>query len=90
MQKQNVSKLLGQLHNELEDIRSVDDKDRKLLNILKNDIQHILDQTEINRSTHHSSLIKQLTEAIHCFEKAHPTLTLTMKQVIDTLSNMGI
>ncbi|MGA1823839.1 MAG: DUF4404 family protein [bacterium] len=90
MQKQNVSALLEQLHKELEEIRSVDDNDRKLLTILKNDIQQILDQTETNRSTHHTSLIKQLAEAINCFEKAHPTLTLTMKQLIDTLSNMGI
>ncbi|MGA1868001.1 MAG: DUF4404 family protein [bacterium] len=90
MQKQNIHALLTQLHNELEDIQSVDENDRRLLTMLKSDIQNVLDHRGINQSRQHNSLITQLTKAIHYFEKAHPTLTLTMKQVIDTLSNMGI
>jgi hypothetical protein len=90
MQKQNIRKLLEQLHNEFESIHSVDDNERTLLTLLKNDIQQILDHAGINKPHQRTSLIKQLTEALHCFEKAHATLTMTIKQVIDTLSNMGI
>jgi len=85
MTKQSLHNILTGLHNELKDIKSVDENERKLLKALMNDIQDVL-----NHSCEHQTLREQLTDAIYKLEKSHPTLVLTMKNVVETLSNMGI
>jgi hypothetical protein len=38
----------------------------------------------------HASLRRRLDEALPRFEASHPTLTLAISQVIDTLNRMGL
>lgn len=91
MEKQEFRNMLQQLHNQLEGTESVDESGRQLLQILMNDIQQILDKSSVEEeSRQRNSLIEQLKHAIQYFGESHPTLALTMKKVIDTLSNMGI
>lgn len=90
MEKQKLRKMLEQLHSELKETESIDEGGSQLLQILMDDIQKILDKSIEEQSRQRSSLIEQLKDAILYFEESHPTLALTMKKVIDTLSNMGI
>jgi hypothetical protein len=90
METQKLRKLLEQLHSELKETETVDESGSELLHILMNDIRNILDKSVEEQSRQSSSLINQLKQAIVYFEESHPTLALTMKKVIDTLSNMGI
>lgn len=90
MEKQKLREMLEQLHTELKETKSVDESGTKLLHILMNDIKNILDKSVEEESRQRSSLIEQLKRAILYFEESHPRLALTMKKVIDTLSNMGI
>ena len=90
MEQKQFRQILQQLHNELENTNSIDESDRELLYKIKNDIQQLLDKSDEYEIRRHYTIIKQLTDIIHYFEKSHPKLALTLKQVIDTLSNMGI
>ena len=90
MEQKQFRQILQQLHNELENTNSIDESDRELLYKIKNDIQQLLDKSDEYETRRHYTIIKQLTDIIHYFEKSHPKLALTLKQVIDTLSNMGI
>ena len=90
MEQKQFHQMLKQLHNELENTSSFDDNDRELLYNVKNDIQQLLDKSGAYGTRQHHTLIERLTNIIHYFEKSHPKLALTLKQVIDTLSNMGI
>lgn len=90
MEKQKFRDMLKALHHELEDAKSLDEKGRDLLRVLMKDIQRVLDQSSEEESAPQHSLIEQLGKTIKYFEESHPGLALTMKKVIDTLSNMGI
>ncbi|MGA1839407.1 MAG: DUF4404 family protein [bacterium] len=90
MENQKLRKMLEQLHSELKETETVDKSGSELLHILMNDIKNILDKSAEEQSRQRSSLINQLKQAILYFEESHPTLALSMKKVIDTLSNMGI
>ena len=80
--------MLEQLHLELKGVKSVDEIGQKHLQILMRDIQNLLDKTSEQPSGH--SMIEKLKTAITDIEESYPTLALTMKKVIETLSNMGI
>ena len=82
--------MLKQLHHELEDTKSLDEKGRDLLRVLMKDIQKVLDKSAEEGPSPQHSLMEQLRQTINYFEESHPGLALTMKKVIDTLSNMGI
>ena len=88
MEKEKLRKMLEQLHLELQGVKSADEIGQKHLQILKQDIQNLLDKSGEQPSGH--SLIERLKTAIMDLEKSHPALALTMKKLIDTLSNMGI
>jgi hypothetical protein len=90
MERQKLREVLEQLHHELKGTRSVDESGRELLCLLMDDIQQILDQSGEDKAQPNQNLTDQLTRAIYYFDTTHPTLALSMKRVIDTLSNMGI
>ncbi len=90
MINQEFHEMLIKLHNELKNTLSVDKKDRELLHTLMKDIQHVLELNDEKNIYENRSLVEQLTESIYHLEESHPTLVLTMKKVIETLSNMGI
>lgn len=90
MRKEEFCKTLKQLHNELGSTHSVDENGRKLLSVLRDDIRRVLEQSEQEDFGHHPSFIEQLKEAALHFDQSHPRLASSLRQMIDTLSNIGI
>lgn len=88
---QDLRELLERLNHELEKTESVDERGHKLLRNLDADIRRRLEDTETKRETHEDdSLLERLESAIEHFEETHPTLTLTLSEMMTILSNAGI
>jgi hypothetical protein len=86
MTDQKLRELLEQLHNELEQTASVDEKGREMLAHLNTDIQKLLEPSEVADR----SILKQVQDAIDHFEVEHPAITSALSQILNTLSNAGI
>ena len=78
--------LLQQLHDELEQTQSVDERGREMLKDLSADIQQFLDPAQDNPTT----LLGRLQDAIDHFGVDHPAVTAALSQMLNTLSNAGI
>jgi len=89
MDKQQLREQLEKLHTELQDVESLNDKDRALLQNLATDVREALNR-EDDHAEHYNSLGERLKEAVAQIEASHPRLTLLMRQVIDQLAFMGI
>jgi len=79
---------LEALHAELRQTNSVDSHQRELLQTLSDDIHKLL--TRPDQQKQYQGLGDQLGEAIAQLEASHPRVTLLMRQVIDSLSYLGI
>lgn len=93
MEKNIFHEMLENLYDELKKLQSIDERDRNILLDVENEIQRLVNRKEeykTPKAPRHHMLIEQLSEAISYFEESHPKLAMAMKQVIDTLSNMGI
>ncbi len=90
MEQKRFREILEHLHSKLHDTTSVDKETEQLLEELESDIQHILYESEGDKAGAHHSLNDRLNQAVGRLETTHPDLTKTMRQVINTLSNMGI
>jgi len=88
MTDNKLSKLLEQLHNELDSTEDVDEKGRELLRALNADIEELLERSEGGQSD--DSLLERLQESIDHFEVTHPTLTSALSHIMTALSNAGI
>ena len=94
MDKPQLHDSLEQLHGELQQIKSVDEREQQLLQTLTSDIKKLIEASE--RDQHHVSghvpdrLGEGLKEGIELFEASHPQATMLMGQVIDALAKMGI
>lgn len=80
---------LEALHAELKQTKSIDADERELLQTLANDIQALLTHVE-EPDEQYRGLGDQLREAVAKLEARHPSVTLAMRQVIDSLSFLGI
>jgi predicted component of type VI protein secretion system len=91
MDKQQLHKMLEQLHAELSQARSVEGDELELLKNLKRDVQAILERAEGEASPQqYSSLGRDLQAAIRQFEVSHPALTWAMGEVLEILSRAGV
>ena len=88
MPDKNLSKLLEQLHVELDNTEAMDEKGRELLRALNADIQELLDRSE--RGQADDSLLERLQDVVDHFEVTHPRLTSALSQILTSLSNAGI
>ena len=86
MTDQKFRELLEQLHDELANTETVDDKGREMLSHLSADIQKFIDPAEEDDM----SLFGRLQDAIDHFEVEHPAITAALSQILNTLSNAGI
>ena len=86
MTDQKLRDLLQQLHDELEQTQSVDEKGREMLSHINADIQQFLDPAQENPET----LLDRLQSAVDHFEVDHPAITAALSQVLNTLSNAGV
>lgn len=89
MSQEKLRADLEALHAQLKQTDSVDSEQRQLLQALADDIQALLARYE-DRDEQYSGLGDQLRDAIAKLEASHPSLTLAMRQVIDSLSFLGI
>ncbi len=85
MDKSVLQVKLEQLHAELENTKTLDPDSRQLLEHLMGDIQTML--REPNASIRRS-LNQRLNVAVAQFEESHPSLTLTIQQVLDHLAQV--
>lgn len=90
MDKQALDERLQELHNELKQIKSVDEKELQILEQLSTDIQEILEQREYNETHPYDRLDERLKYAIERFGASHPQITTLMGQIADMLARIGI
>jgi hypothetical protein len=89
MNTEQLRKKLEHLRAGLKQADALDPKQRELLLTRANDIEHLLEQEEIEPH-HYRSLSERLTEDLVQLEASHPQITLLMRQAIDSLSYLGI
>jgi predicted metal-dependent hydrolase len=89
MDKQKLHVQLAELDAELQQIESVDDNEREMLQKLAREIHEILER-EGDHAQQYSGLGERLRESIAQLEASHPRITLLMRQLIDQLSPLGI
>lgn len=90
MEQQQLHERLKQLHTELQQIDSVDEDSRALLEKLEGDIKALLNAQESERPRQYKGFGEQLRDSVERFEASHPDLALTMGQLADMLAKMGI
>ena len=88
MTDKNLTTLLEQLHNELDNTQAVDEKGRELLRALNADIQEILERSENGQSA--DTLLERLQATIDHFEVTHPAFTTALSRIMTALNNVGI
>jgi hypothetical protein len=90
MEEQELRKLLEQLHNEIEQTQSVDEKGRDLLQDLGSDIRELLARSGQDNIEARPSMLKRMEDSVSYLEVTHPTLTNTLSKILQSLSNAGI
>jgi hypothetical protein len=86
MDNQELNKLLQQLHEEIKKTQAVDEQGTELLRDLDKDLHSL-----INRTDEPDPLsLQRLDDVIRHFEATHPSLTVLISKLLDTLNNSGI
>ncbi|MEI7748217.1 MAG: DUF4404 family protein [Chlorobiaceae bacterium] len=88
MEQQKLRELLDTLHQELEQVESIDETTEVVLSNLRADMQRLL--AEKAGTLHEDeSLVERMNEALDHFETDHPKLSLTIQHILDSLAKMG-
>jgi hypothetical protein len=90
MENKKSRKLLQQLHEEISNTQTVDEKGSQLLRDLDGDIRVLLERSEEYPVLVHPSIVQRLESALGHFEVTHPELTTLISKSVDSLSNAGI
>jgi DNA polymerase I-like protein with 3'-5' exonuclease and polymerase domains len=90
MDDHELRKLIEQLHAEIQNTHTVDEKGQELLTHLEADIRELLDQAERNGMQVQPSTLQRLEEGLDHFEATHPALTTLLSNLLETLSNAGV
>jgi len=80
---------LESLHRELARTNKVDAPSREMLVTILNDISRLLDPSQADDPAE-SSITERLDSAAVEFEAEHPTLSTSIRRVIDALAKAGI
>lgn len=80
---------LERLHAELRNSGSEDEGQRETLRALTADVEELLGRQD-SGPHHYMSLRERLRESVAQLEASHPDATLLMRQLIDSLSYLGI
>lgn len=88
MPDQHLREMLEQLHAELQQAGSVDERSRELLRNVMADIDTLLGPSAAEAQP--EPLATRLREAVDEFEESHPALTEAVGRVVDALAKMGI
>jgi Domain of unknown function (DUF4404) len=90
MNKVELHQQLERLHEQLQQIDSVDERGQQLLQTLMSDIEKLINAGERDREDVSDRLGEGLKDGIELFEASHPQATMLMAQVVDALQKMGI
>lgn len=90
MDDPELTKLLEQLHQEIEHTDNVGDKEKALLRDLSGDIRKLLDRSDGEHKQPIPTIVERLEASIDLLEISHPTLTALMSRLLNILSNAGI
>ncbi len=88
MEQQKLKELLDTLHQELEQVDSVDTTTEAVLSNLRADMQRLLDQ-KAGTAHEDASLVERMKEALDHFEEGHPKLSLNLQLLLESLAKMG-
>lgn len=90
MDKPQLQEKLEELHNELQQIDSVDEDERKILQKVIGDINKLIEAEDADQHHDYDRLGEGLREGIERFEASHPRATMLMGQLADALAKIGI
>ena len=90
MDTQEHRKLLQELHDEINNIRTVDEKDGELLRGLEGDIRALLLRSEEDPVELQPSFVQNLEGSLTHFEVTNPGLTTLISKLLESLSSAGI
>ena len=90
MDDQEFRKLIEQLHSELQNAQTVDEKGKELLLHLDSDIRELLDRTGGYGVPIRPSTIRRLEEGLDHFEVTHPDLTILISKLLESFNNVGL
>lgn len=90
MANEERRKLLEEFRNQVAQAESLDEEGRNLLLSLDKEIDKLMKSSKDETADIPDSVLEQLQESIEHFEDTHPTLTLTLSQMLTVLSNAGI
>jgi len=88
MEQQKLRELLKTLHQELEQVDSVDETTEVVLSNLRADMQRLLDE-KVGTIQEDTSLMERMNEALDHFESDHPKLSMTIQHLLESLAKMG-
>ena len=81
-------KVLEEFRNQVAQTEDLDEEGRILLSSLDKEIHDLLESSEDVDTP--DTVLEQLQESIEHFEDTHPSLTMTLSQMLTVLSNAGI
>jgi len=87
MANEERRKLLEEFRDQVAQTENLDEKGRALLGSLDAEIARL---SEDEAADTPDSVLEQLQESIEHFEDTHPSLTMTLSQMLTVLSNAGI
>jgi hypothetical protein len=90
MDDKELDKLLQQLHDEIQNAQTIDEKSSELLRHLEGDIRTLLDRSAGSPIKVHPSIVERLESALNQFEVTHPDLTTLISRLLDSLSAAGL
>ena len=90
MANEERRKMLEEFRNQVAQAEPLDEEDRNLLLSLDKEIERLVDRSDDESGDTPDTVLEQLQESIEHFEETHPTLTLTLSQMMTVLSNAGI
>lgn len=90
MENQELPKLLEQLQSEIEQTASVDAKGRAMLREIDAEIHELLARSGDAQPQPNPATLRGLEDSISHLEATHPSLTVLLSRLLETLSNAGI
>lgn len=90
MANNKFHKLLTQLQKEIKNTQSIDEQGQQLLSDLDENIHALLARSEEYAGESEETFVERLEGALYHFEVTHPTLTVVISKVLDSLSASGI
>jgi hypothetical protein len=89
MEKDELQRLIAQLHERLNSADTVDEQSRVLLQKLTQDIQNMASRSA-PPTDERESATSQLEEVALKFEAEHPKLSMALGELADALGKIGI